>query len=483
MKAYKDICVVGTELPGLIAGRILQRKGARVHFIEHYDYTQFDPVICEFLSGIFVKPLMQRLGFHPTEIQQLVPLDVPAQFICKNKRINFFKDSQKLKKEFERENVDATIYSLLHRDLEKDYKIFHQIYHREVQVYEKKSIFQKDLESQLKQKTSMQMLKMLPMHQMMTYYGLRNEYTHFIKSLELVFSYCLADSSNHSRFTHLAHLLQDDGYYSVLGVRGLKQKLMQYLKEKGATFETFSKIAKVYHPGNKISRFKLVGAPTEDVEFGKLIVNGNPLGFTAYEPEDKKIQALTAMPKMKTIGKRLYFVFKIHKSYLPYGIRTQGVIFPKTIETSADEKRKIPRVLRYVLYVPNQQAVNYKTYLSQLEKDYALLATTYFVMNEVDLAREKIHDEIFKTMQQLIPFFTPEKVELVHGYMPSMSPPAGDMRQGFIYQHVQDEKFGLAGNPIETDFKNVWVANESNFPSIGLDGQILTGDQLAQFMS
>ncbi|MCB0271486.1 MAG: hypothetical protein KDD46_00575 [Bdellovibrionales bacterium] len=483
MKVFKDICVVGTELPALIAGRILQRKGARVHYFEHATYTQFDPTICEFLSGIFIKPLMQRLGFHPHEIQQMLPLDVPAQFICKNKRINFFKDSSKLKKELLREEVDGEIYTMLHRDLEKSYKVFFQIYQREIQLFEKNFLFQKDLESKLKNKTSIQMLKMFPLDQMMAFYNLKPGYAHFIKSLELVFSYYLSEYSNHSRFTHLTHLLQDYGYYSILGQYGLKQKLKSHLKEKGAVFDTFSSIEKIHRSGNKIHRIHFQGSSTQDIEFSKLVINGSANGFIAYQPEDKKIQSLAHEPHLYKTGKRLYFLYKIHKSYLPLGIRTQGVVFPKNIEIDDTEKRKFPRVIRYMLHLPNQQATDYKTYLNRLEKDYALLAITYFVSNDFALNEQKIKHEIFHTMSRFIPFFIEKNVSLIQSYVPTEKPMPGDLRQGFIYASRKNENIGLAGNPIETDFKNVWNCNESNFPTIGLDGQILTGDQLAQMLS
>lgn len=481
MRTHTDICILGGELPALIAARILQRKGARIHILEHEEYAKFDPAICEFLSGIFIKPLMQRLGFHPTEIAQMLPLDVPTQFICKYKRINFFKDPHKLRKEFDRESVDNQIYSMLHRDLEKSYKVFYQIYHREIRLHEKSFLFRRDLEERLKNKTSLQMLKMRPLPQMMKYYGLKESYAHFVKSLELIFSYYQSELSNHSRFTHLTHLLQDFGYYSVLGQQGLKLKISNYLREKGAVFETFSSIDKIYRSGSKIHRLKMKGA-VEDLEFSKLIVNGNPTGFTQYAPDDKKLRSLVSQNTLKMRGRRLYYLYKIHKSLLPYGIRTQGVIFPKTIEIDSHEKRRFPRVLRYMLHLPNQQAGDYQTYLDRLEKGQALLALTYFVSNDVSLSAQVLQKEIFKTMGRLIPFFLPENVTRVQSYEPSFEGVAGDFRQGFIYSNPKEKSIGLGGNEIETQFKNVWLANESNFPSIGLDGQILTGDQLAQLL-
>lgn len=483
MKIYKDICVLGSQLPALIAASHLQRKGARIHFLDHAKHSQFDPAIGEFLSGVFVKPLLQRLGFHPVDIQKLFPLDVPMQLICESKRVNFYKDLKKLQKELEREKINPKVFSVLEKLDHKPCPVLQKIYQREFRMFETNSIFKKSLEKQIKEQNLLEALKNIPMEQMMLRMDIAPEYKHFVKSLELTYSYFLSQDLNRSRLIHMLHLLQEDGYYSLLGLQGLKQKLKKQLQEKGAVFETFEGIEKIHRSGSKITGLTLQGTSNPQFEFANLLIAGNPHGLVAYQDQDKKLKGLVQNDQFKCIGRKMVFLFKIHRSLLPYGMKTQGIIFPNSVEIGQGEKRKIPRILRYMLHMPNSKANNYKSQVDALENDYVLLAVTYYVSFDTDVGVRKIQEEIFTTLQQLIPFLTIDNVTLMQSYLPVVESQAGDFRQGFVYGPSKSTMTDFEGTPIQTDFKNVWLANESHFPSLGLDGEIIAGDQLALSLS
>jgi hypothetical protein len=467
---------MGRSIPGLMAARLMQRKGARVAFLDTKYSKALSPSMCDFLSGCLVKPMLQRLGFHPAEMQKVFRLDVPTQVIAPNQRINYYRDAQKLTKELQRETSDTTMARFFEQPLAQDYDRISQLFARTIRFDGKKKWYKKSASPSKDPKNAPQDISSLLDH-----YGLSTQYANWFRSLELAYGYALSPQVSPCVFSHYAHLVQKYGYYALMGIHGLEQVLISQLKEKGALFLEYSQIDKVHRSGNKVQWIRTDQEQYPEIGMDQWVINGNPRAIIQALPEDSKMTSLAHMPKhLERLGKRMYFLFKIHKSLLPYGIRTQGIVFPHAIESNIAEKRTIPRVIRYLLHLPNQKAYDYQSYLEKLEDEYALLAITYCIQDKKILPMDQIKQEILDCLQTLIPFATNKNLFLIDSYVPSLQGQPGDYREGYLYKLHSQTQSPEKGMDMATDFKNAWRTGEMNYPSLGLDGMILAGDELTQ---
>ena len=77
---------------------------------------------------------------------------------------------------------------------------------------------------------------------------------------------------------------------------------------------------------------------------------------------------------------------------------------------------------------------------------------------------------------------TEENLQCMQFFVPQEHGVKGDFREGWIYSEDRPATFGMTGNPLLRNLSNVFVLNDSAYPSLGLDGLILSADQLSQTM-
>jgi|GEM_PF-5147505 len=483
MSLYKDICIVGTALPGLIAGRLLQRKGAHVCFLEPLATQAFDPAGGEFFSGILIKPLMQRLGIHPQEMQKFTPLALPMQFISPYRRINFFEALDQFALEIDREQHDEMFFQdMLKTEAKEDLLLFHQVYDRHIRVYEKKALFgsqkRKVLNMPSSQKTHHAQSKRSVLSQM----NLRPLDDHFLSMLEMTFTCAVQERLSVGRARLMQYLLRHKGYQSMFGLVSFKSMLISLLKEHGATFVPFKTLQDIEIKKHQVQSIKYTNPDPLSIGCSQLIINGNSARCLKHLPSgDAGIKQITT-PEIKKIGRKVYCLFKIKHAFLPEGIGSQGVIYPKKMAKELSDRRDRPRMLRYLILTPKLDTDTHNLFM-KLDPNDALIAVTYFDDIKGPPNHTRMMREIFERMQSLIPFFTDMHVTLMLRYDPLEADDQGDLREGWLYSSTTKVKHDFWGESISTPYKNLWRVGESTFPALGLDGQILAGDQLAQTLT
>lgn len=474
---YFDVAILGQGLGGLIAANLLQRKGMKVVILDHQHHAQFDPSLCEFLNGTMIKPVLQRIGFHPQEIGQLLLLDTTSQLIYPNRRINCFKNLEDLRKEVERECTDPF---LLHFFAERQNasEFYLDLFQRKYQI-PKFSFFRKRwIKNNLSKTYNADSFDPVPVDVVLKRFHIRQDYKVLIRALEIGLNSFTTQWTTLSRFSHLLYQVQESGFFTPYGVHGFKKILLDKFVSRGGDFHTFDEISNLKFSGNTLQGFTLKKSRWDEILIKKAIINGDVSGFSSYFPEENKVQKIDQKTEVPIVGKKAYFLFKIKKMYLPYGIKFQGFLFSKDVEYTLYDRRRIPRILRYVLHLPKEdQAL---AMFEGVQSDEAVLAVTAFLNRDHTPDMGVIQNEVIEKLKNLIPFATSENLQCMQFFVPQETGTKGDFREGWIYSEDRPAVFGMTGNPLQRNLSNVFVLNDSAYPSLGLDGLILSADQLSQ---
>lgn len=473
---YFDVAILGQGLGGLIAANLLQRKGLKVVVLDHDQHQTFDPALCEFLNGTMIKPVLQRIGFHPQEINQLLALDTTSQLIYPNRRINCYKNLEDLRKEVERECADPF---LMHFFAEKQNAsgFYLDLFHHKFQIPKFRFFRKHWIKKNLAKMYSMDSFDPVPVDVVLKKYHIRQEYKILIRSLEIGLNSFTTQWTTLSRFAHLLYQIQENGYFTPYGVYGFKRILLDKFTSRGGEYHTFGEIADVKFKGSQIQSIVLKNSKWDEILARKVIVNGDVKGLSAYFPKETKIQKIDKKTEVPVVGKKAYFLFKIKKMYLPYGLKLQGFLFSKDIEYSLYDRRRIPRLLRFVLHLPKDDQST--PMFAGVQNDEAVLAVTAFLTPEHEPEMETFQHEVIEKLKVLIPFATHENIQCIHSFVPTEDGEKGDFREGWIYSEVKPNEFGMTGNPLQRNLSNLYVLNDSAYPSLGIDGLILSADQLA----
>ena len=474
---YFDVAILGRGLGGLIAANLLQRKGQKVVILDHEEHTQFDPSLCEFLNGTMIKPALQRIGFHPQEIGQLLMLDTTSQLIYPNRRINCYKNLEELRKEVERECSDPF---LLHFFAERQNasEFYLDLFQHKYQI-PKFSFFRKRwIKNNLSKTYNTEAFDPVPVDVLLKQFHIKQDYKVLIRALEIGLNSFTTQWTTLSRFSHLLYQIQESGYFTPYGVYGFKKILLDKFIARGGDYNTFDNITNLKIQGGKIQGFALKKSRWDEILLKNVIINGDVSGFASYFPEESKLQKLDQKTEVPIVGKKGYFLFKIKKMYLPYGIKLQGFLFSKDVEYSLYDRRRIPRILRYVLHLPKEDQAN--PIFEGVQNDEAVLAVTAFLNKDHDPSLDVIQNEVVEKLKTLIPFATNENLQRMNYYVQQDQGAKGDFREGWIYSEEKPTTFGMTGNPMQRNLSNVYVLNNSASPSLGLDGLILSADQLVQ---
>jgi len=473
---YFDVAILGQGLGGLIAANLLQRKGLKVVLLDHDKSNQFDPSLCEFLNGTMIKPVLQRIGFHPQEISQLLSLDTTSQLIYPNRRINCYKNLEDLRKEVQRECSDPF---LLHFFAEKENAsgFYLDLFNHKYQI-PKISFFRKRwIKNNLAKTYSADSFDSVPVDVVLKKYQIKQEYKVLIRSLEIGLNSFTTQWTTLSRFSHLLYQIQENGYFTPYGVYGFKKILLDKFVSRGGDFQTFTEVSELKFKGNQIQSIMLKGSKWDEVLARKVVVSGDVHGLSAYFPEESRVQKIDKKSQVPVVGKKAYFLFKIKKMFLPYGLKLQGFLFSKDVEYSLYDRRRIPRLLRYVLHLPKENETS--PMFVGVQNDEAVLAVTAFLTEDHDPEMDSFKHEVIERLKVLIPFATHDNIECIQSFIPTDEGSKGDFREGWIYSESKPSDFGMSGNPLQRNLNNLYVLNDSTYPSLGIDGLILSADQLA----
>ncbi|MCC7460659.1 MAG: hypothetical protein IT286_05090, partial [Proteobacteria bacterium] len=315
----------------------------------------------------------------------------------------------------------------------------------------------------------------MPVDVVLKKYRIKQEYKTLIRSLEIGLNSFTTQWTTLSRFAHLLYQIQENGFFTPYGVYGFKKILLDKFTSRGGDFHTFGDLGDVKLKGNQIQSLVLKNSKWDEVVAKRVVINGDVQGLASYFPQESRMQKIDKKTSVPVVGKKAYFLFKIKKMYLPYGLKLQGFLFSKDVEYSLYDRRRIPRLLRYVLHLPKDD--NSNPMFTGIQADEAVLAITAFLTPEHDPEMDSFQHEVIEKLKVLIPFATHDNVQCIHSFVPTEEGSKGDFREGWIYSETKPNEFGMTGNPLQRNLSNVYVLNDSAYPSLGIDGLILSADQ------
>src|SRR3990167_2778035 len=107
LERYCDTLIIGTELPGLITGAFLARRGLTVHVLDidlfSRNEKEPDPFCVAHLHSKLLRSILGRLNIPENDIQWLQATDSPLQVIFPDKRIDLASNPVTFYEELERE--------------------------------------------------------------------------------------------------------------------------------------------------------------------------------------------------------------------------------------------------------------------------------------------------------------------------------------------------------------------------------------------
>jgi hypothetical protein len=474
---YFDVAILGRGLGGIIAASLLQRRGLKVLILDHKQHSEFDPALCEFLNGAMIKPVLQRIGFHPAEIGQLLALDTTSQLIYPNRRINCYKNLEDLRKEVERECNDPFLLHFF-AEKEKAGNFYLDLFYRKFQIPKFKWFRKRWIKNNLSKDYNVDSFEPVPIDVALKKYHIRQDYKILIRALEIGLNSFTTQWTTYSRFSHLLYQIQENGFFTPFGVYGFKKILMDKFLARGGEYHTFDEIKDVKMKGNQLQGFSLNNSRWDEIILRNAIISGDVSGFTTYFAGNKQIQKLQSKSDVPVVGKKAYFLFKIKKILLPYGLKNQGFLFTKDVEYTLYDRRRIPRLIKYVMHIPKEGQVLPPAF-KDVQLDEAVLAVTAFLTHDHTQDENVVRHETIEKLKALIPFATHENIHCIQSFVPQDQRAQGDFREGLIYSENRPSDFGMSGNQLLRNFSNLYVINDSTYPSLGLDGLILSADQIS----
>lgn len=111
LEHYSDALIIGTEIPGLITGAFLARRGLNVHVLDPSPYApseiRSDPFVSHALHSKLLRSILGRLNVSEAAIHGLTTPAEPLQIIFPKKRIDIEANPLFFYEEMEREFPDV----------------------------------------------------------------------------------------------------------------------------------------------------------------------------------------------------------------------------------------------------------------------------------------------------------------------------------------------------------------------------------------
>ncbi|MFH1262363.1 MAG: hypothetical protein V1495_02825 [Pseudomonadota bacterium] len=469
---FFDVCVLGRGIGGLVAASMLQKRGAKVLMVQDRHFTDFDPTLCEFLNGFTIKPVLKRLGFHPTEVNSIPALEAPLQIIIGDHRINCFGDEKRFERELRRELPEHSKQILqLFRDSSGHLELYQHLFNSRTPLPPQGYFARRRFKKVMEQVCDRQLLDFRPFTQELKTFGVGDDFTRVLRSLELALSGLISPWITGVRLAHLLTLIRWEGYFAPRGVLMLQEMLISKLKEHGGLVADCDGIQETMISGKFLRGMKLAGSEWDEVHCDATLLAGDGRGLSTMSPENRLMRQLRKqIDSLAVFALKAYQVYRLAPGGIPVGMHPQGILVPAEREEGGTERRQLIRAVRYVVHrVPGPGGK---------EKE-SLLGLSAFVRADCEPpTAERLSSEIRTAIRRIIPFVDEFLLEEPKKpYLSSLEGRPGDFRQGFVYSSDDRPLLGIAGVPSQTPLKNTFLAGDMVFPGLGLDGEVIAGMQ------
>lgn len=470
-----DLVVWGHGLGGLVSALTLQKRGAKVLLLSKKSTESFDPAYYEFLNGFTLKPVLKRMGFHPTEVNAMPALPVPLQTVILNHRINCYGAEERFKRELNRELPKyAQRILLLFKETSGRLELYQHLFNARAPIPVKGLFAQRQFRKVLLQICDEQLLKTRPLEEELKSFGIGENFARVLEALQLGLCGFVTPWITGARLAHLLNLIRWEGYAAPKGVVSVREMLLSKIKKRGGVVTEFDEVQEFQVQKKRLSGFYLKGTQFEEVACEASIVAGEPRGLIACFSEKRHFNKWKRqVSSLPVLALKAFQFYKISPEGLPIGIEPQGILVPPPRKDKEGERRKVIRAVRYVIH-KNQGK----------EKNEVWLAATGFIRAVDKLPPlEKIKEDIQKAVKIVIPFL--EEFLLEEPKNPvimDLAGSPGDFRQGFVYTSSKPPSLGFLEISPKTPLKNTYVAGDMIFPGLGLDGEIIAGLQVAHLI-
>ncbi len=470
-----DVCVLGDGLGGLISALMLQKQRAKVAVLVSRNMG-FDPTSCEFLNGFTLKPVLKRVGFHPTEVNAIPPLNAPLQIVFADHRVDCYGKEDRFERELNREFPQrAPQISQLFRESYGRLGVFQHLFNSRVPLPPKGIMAKRQFNKLLDQLVDGQLLADRPLSQELKSFDVGDDFSRAVNAMELAMSRMITPWTSGARLAHLLTLVRWEGYSAPEGVRSIRDMLLRRLKERGGVVLEYDEIKEIELERNTLGTFLLSGAEWDGVVADTVLVAGDPRGLIAYAKERRPFRKwMNEINKLPIYARKVFQRYRISAKGIPMGMQQQGLILPDAPPSEMVDRRRWVRAVRYVVQHSRGNGSGPEVHLG---------LTAYLPPEGEGPGKGQISEEIRRNVQRLIPFLEEHLVEEPEDpFIPDPEGKPGDFRQGLIYTSKTPRTLGVMGVEIETPLKNTFLAGDMIFPGLGLDGEIIAGLQATHYV-
>lgn len=469
---FFDVCVLGQGVGGLVAALMLQKRGAKILVVSDRRSSLFKPALCEFLNGFTIKPVLKRVGFHPTEVNSIPALDAPLQIILGDHRINCYGDEKRFERELVREFPENAKQILrLFKESSGHLELYQHLFNSRTPLPPKGFMARRRFKKLLEQICDRQLLGFRPFAAELKTFDVGDDFTRVLESLELGLGGLISPWITGARLAHLLTLIRWEGYFAPQGVLMVQEMLLSKLREHGAMIAECDEIEEVMLGRKELKGLKLAGCEWDEVHCEASVLGGDPRGLVALSPEDRSMRKLRRqVDSLAVFALKAYQIYRLAPGGIPVGMQPQGILIPPAREEEP-ERRQVIRALRYVVH----------RFKKDGKEKEILLGLSAFVRADVELPTpDRLSQDIHNAIRQIIPFVDEFLLEPpAKPYVSSLEGRPGDFRQGFIYFSDDQPLMGISGVAPETPLRNTFLAGDMVFPGLGLDGEIIGGLQAA----
>lgn len=470
---FFDVCVLGHGVGGLVSALMLQKRGAKVLVVKNQRSASFEPGLCEFFNGFTIKPVLKRVGFHPTEVNAIPSLDAPLQIVIGDHRINCYGDEKRFEGELLREFPKRSKAILrLFKESSGHLELYQHLFNSRAPLPPKGFLARRRFKKILEQVCDQKLLSFRPLAMELKTFDVGDDFTRVLQALELGLSGMISPWTTGARLAHLLTLIRWEGYFAPRGVLMLQSMLLNKLKAHGAMVADCEGIDEAMLGRRSVQGFKLSGCRWDEVHCDSAVLAGDPRGLIAMSPENRILKQLRShVETLKVHALKAYQVYRLRPGGIPVGMQSQGILVPEARTDGTEERRQIIRAIRYVVH--------------RVEKDgkekEIHLGLSAFVRGDMEPPTpDRLDRDIRSSIKQIIPFVDEYLLEAPgKPFIPSRDGRAGDFRQGFVYYSDAQPMLGISGVAPETPLRNTFLAGDMVFPGLGLDGEIIAGLQVA----
>ncbi len=463
-----DIVVLGDGIGGLVAGLMLQKRKAKVAVLRKRHSSHLDPALCEFLNGFALKPVLKRVGFHPTELNMLPPLDAPLQLIFAGHRMDCYGDDGRFERELAREFPETSKKILqLFRESYGHIEIYQHLLNSRVPLPPRGFFARRQFRKELDRVCDVALLKDRLLKKELESFEVGADFGRAVEAMRLSFTELLSPWTCGSQLAHLLTLVRWEGYSAPGGLLTVRNLLLDRIRERGGVLIDAEEIQEVHIKRKRVTAFALTGSEFSEVGCTAVVVGGNPRGFIAMAPQEKLMkQWRKNLDQLPIQLRKAYQLYRLSPEGVPIGMKPQGLIVPDAAPDGIAERRRHVRAIRY--------AVRRK--VEEGKAPEIRIALTAFVALDGEPDTARVREEIREGLRQAVPFLEQHLLEEPSElFMAPLEGIPGDFSQGFVYRSEKPRDLGIAGLTPETPFENVFMAGDVVFPGLGLDGELIAG--------